>query len=65
MDKKELKEFLKQFKEIAPKKESESEQTRFGLDLNLKKNLDDSKIGYTVKELNKYKRFEINQKRWK
>ncbi len=62
MDKKELKEFLKQFKEIAPKKESESEQTRFGLDLNLKKNLDDSKIGYKVKGLNKYKRFEINQK---
>jgi len=60
MDKKELKRFLKQFKEIAPKKESE--QTKFGLDLNLKKKLDDSKVGYKVKGLSKYKRFETNQK---
>ena len=61
MDKKELKEFLKQFKERSPKKES-SEQTKFDLDLNLKKKIDDSKVGYNVKELSKYKRFEANQK---
>lgn len=62
MDKKELKEFLKRFKEITPKKENQPEQTKFDLDLNLKKNIDDSKIGYKVKELSKYKRFETNQK---
>jgi hypothetical protein len=61
MDKKELKAFLKQFKEVAPKKER-SDQTKFDLDLNLKKNIDDSKVGYNVKELSKYKRFEIAQK---
>ena len=59
MSKKELKEFLKQFKEVSPKKESE--QTKFDLDLNLKKKIDDSKIGYNVKGLSKYKRFEKNQ----
>jgi len=62
MNKKELKEFLKQFKEVTPKKESEPEQTKFDLDLNLKKNVDDSKIGYKVKGRGKYKRFEVNQK---
>lgn len=60
MDKKELKEFLKKFKEVSPKKESE--QTKFDLDLHLKKKIDDSKIGYKIKGLSKYKRFEINQK---
>ena len=59
MNKKELKEFLKQFKEVSPKKESE--QTKFDLDLNLKKNIDDSKIGYKVKGLSKYKRFKTTQ----
>ena len=63
MNKKESKEFLKQFKEIAPKKESE--QTKFDLDLHLKKNIEDSKVGYKVKELSKYKRFEVNQKNQK
>ncbi|TET00616.1 MAG: hypothetical protein E3J90_03840 [Promethearchaeota archaeon] len=62
MNKKELKEFLKQFKEVTPKKESEPEQTKFDLDLNLKKKIDDSKIGYKVKGLSKYERFEINQR---
>ncbi len=61
MDKKELKEFLKQFKETTPKKENQPEQTKFDLDLNLKNKIDDSKIGYKVKELSKYKRFEANQ----
>ncbi len=60
MDKKELKEFLKQFKEISPK--NASEQTKFDLDLKVKKNVDDSKIGYKVKGLSKYKRFEAKQK---
>jgi len=61
MDKKELKEFLRQFKEVAPKKER-VDQTKFDLDLKLKKNIDDSKVGYNIKELSKYKRFEIAHK---
>ena len=44
MNKKDLKEFLKQFKEVAPKKEKESEHTKFDLDLHLKKKVDDSKF---------------------
>jgi len=60
MDKKELKEFLKQFKEISPKKEPE--QTKFDINLKVKKNVDDSKVGYKVKGLSKYKRFETEKK---
>ena len=62
MRNKELKGFLRKFKELVPKKEKESKQTRFDLDLNLKENIDESKAGYSVKGLNKYKRFEFNQK---
>lgn len=62
MKNKELKGFLKKFKDLVPKKEKESKQTRFDLDLNLKENIDEFKAGYNVKGLNKCKRFEFNQK---
>lgn len=62
MKSKELKSFLKKFRDLKPKKEEESKQTRFDLDLNLKENIDESKAGYNLKGLSKYKRFEFNQK---
>lgn len=52
-----LKVFLKKFKDI--RKENKIPiQTKFDLDLNIKKKVDKSKIGYQVKEINKYQRFE-------
>ena len=62
MKNKRLNDFLKSFKEIAPKQEKEPKQTKFDLDLNLKEKIDESKAGYRVKGLNKYNRFEFNKK---
>lgn len=47
---------LKDFKDIKKKTKKLPEQMKFGLDLNLKAQVN-NKIGYKIKELNKYKRF--------
>ena len=48
---------LKDFKDIKKKVKKQPEQMQFNLDLTLKSNLNQNKIGYKIKELNKYKRF--------
>ena len=48
---------LKDFKDIKKKTKKHPEQLKFDLDLKLKAQVND-KIGYKIKELNKYKRFE-------
>ena len=48
---------LKDFKDIRKKQKNPPEQMKFNLDLKLKKNLNQAKIGYKVKEIHKYKRF--------
>ena len=53
----ELNEFLKGFKDIKQKEKKAPVQLQFNLDLKLKSNLNQDKIGYKVKESNKYKKF--------
>jgi hypothetical protein len=52
----ELNDFLKGFKEVKKKDKKEPVQMKFNLDLGLKKEVN-NKLGYKIKELNKYKRF--------
>ena len=47
---------LKDFKDIRKKEKKHPEQMKFGLDLNLKAQVN-NKIGYKVKDRHKYKRF--------
>jgi hypothetical protein len=52
----ELNDFLKGFKEVKKKEKKDPVQMKFNLDLNLKKEVN-NKLGYNIKELNKYKKF--------
>ena len=48
---------LKDFKDVRKKEKKPPEQMKFNLDLKWKKDLNQDKIGFKIKEIHKYKRF--------